>query len=734
MSSNIIQRARTGFYGSLLCLFLVPAAVAQMPFQLLVRNGAGTSLIPNNATLALAADAIGKPSSLTIVMAYQGFTAAAVNQPQLFGSNSFTVSALTVVPATLNPGDSLSLTVQFKPADVREATAQLTIPYTEKGPASQAPSTNGSITLALNGTVPGLAVSYSLPADGNVVTVDTGNTIAFPSTVVGASIMASVGIVNRGSGTGPIQSISISGNPFSLQSTPLLPLMVAPGAAVQFGVRYSPSQVGNNSGALQIVFPDRTVTLGLQGTGIPSLLTYQLLQDAQPVPIIPGQLLSFPDTGLGARSSLSILAKNTSSGPVTVSAAAVSGSGFAITDGPILPVTLNVNDVASFTIGFVPTQAGSSTGRLRVGNDSFDLAGKAIGVQLLYSYTMGSASTPVLAGGTVLFSPSAVGQTASDGFTVRNTGTAAATIVSVGISGTQTAFTIANQPSLPVSLSAGQSVHFSLAFSPVTTGLSTATLLVDSQQFQLSGFGSPPAPIPAYQFSGASGNQSPFTQLRIGLSLASGYPLEVDGKLTLSVHDGSFAADPAVQFSTGGRVVAFTIPANAIQAIFPGGDSEVNLQTGTVAGTITVIPSFALPSGLDITPANPTPLSLSIPAGPPYLSNALVTEKSPTTATLQISGYAPTRTLRTLQFRFLAQSSANVVNGALSLNIEPNAQNWFSSVQSQNFGGQFMVTVPFSFASGQSSTSSPLSLLQAVSIKAGNDSGTSNELMVPFAP
>jgi hypothetical protein len=712
----------------LLSSCIVPAALAQVPFQFLVKNGSNSSLVPNNATLTLAADGINKATSLTIVLAYQGVTSAVVSQPQIFGLNSFTVTVQGGLPATLNPGDSLSVVVQYTASEATQATAQLSMPYTEKNTASSTPSAAGTIGFTLIGTAPSLAVTYTLPTDGNVVPVTTGTTIALPSIVAGASITATIGVVNQGSGSGFIQSISLSGNSFNLQSAPLLPMAVTAGSTVQFGVRYSPSQPGTNSGTLQIAFAGGTTTISLQGTAIPSVLTYQLVQGTKTSPVNPGQLLTFPDTNLGDKSSLVIVAKNTSAGSTTISGDAVAGSGFAITDAPLLPISLNVNDTTSFTVTFAPTQAGATSGRLRLGNDGFDLAGTAIGGQLVFSYTAGSTTNAIAAGGTVLFTPQPVGQTISDSFTIRNTGTDTATVASIGISDTQGVFTTSHVPQLPIALPPGQSAQFSVVFSPTTTGLSSATLFVDAQQFALSGFGNAPSPIPSYSFTGPSGNQVPMSQIAIGLSLDSGYPTELNGKLTLNVNNAGLTADPAVQFATGGRVVNFTIPPNTTQAMFSAGSSTISLQTGTVAGTITVTPSFALPSSLDVTPAAPTTLSLTVPAGPPHLSNALVSQKSSNSVTLQIFGYGPTRTLSTLQFRFLTQSQANVASDVISLNVQPNAQAWFSSTQSENFGGQFMVSVPFSLTSN--SVSSPLSLFQSVSITAGNELGTSNAVAV----
>jgi hypothetical protein len=279
-----------------------------------------------------------------------------------------------------------------------------------------------------------------------------------------------------------------------------------------------------------------------------------------------------------------------------------------------------------------------------------------------------------------------------------------------------------------------------VAFAPQTTGLSTAVLLVNAEQFIVSGFGNPPPAIPSYQFTGASGPQAAMSQVAVGLSLAAAYSLPLTGTLTLSVDSGSLPADPAVQFSSGGQTVSFTIPQGATQAVFPSGSGQISLQTGTVTGTITLTPSFVISSGLNVTPASPATATLSVPIGPVQLLNALVSQATPSqnTLTLSISGYATGRTLASMQFQFAAaQSTTSLSNGAITVNIQPNAQAWFSSAQSDSFGGQFEVSVPFTITSNQTSsttsttaTTSLLSLLESVSITASNAAGTSNTVVV----
>lgn len=725
----------------IVAVFLLPlcfagAALAQAPFQIVAQSGTNSASIADGATLTMAAGAVGQNTSITLTLAYQGATSAVVSQPTLSTTNGFSVGGSSITSTAISYGQAVSFTVTYTAATAAQATSQLSVPFTETGANSSSGGTFGTLSFTLSGTAPNMVVAYALSTNQNYTNVTSGSTIQFPSTVVGSSTTAAMVIANQGSGAGSIQSISISGTGFSLQSlTTLLPVQsLAANANVQFSVVYTPTQTGANSGTLTIVFPNQTVTLALQGTAIASLFTYQLVEGGQTSALAPGQTITFPNTNVGSQNSVTIQVQNTSSTPVSSINAAVAPTAFAITNGPPQPLTLNVNATASFTITFAPTQAGNITGTFRMGNDSFNLSATAIGVQLVYSYSSGSATNTVVPQGTISFAPIAVGQSETTTITIQNNGTNAASITSIGVSGTQTTpptFSLPNLPSLPLSLPAGQSMQFTVQFAPQTTGLSTATLVINDQQFTLGGFGNPPPALPGYQFTGASGAQAPLTQAGVGLSLASPYPLALTGKLTLAVDTGNLPADPSVQFSSGGQTVAFTIPQGATQAVFPTGGNQIGLQTGSVAGTITITPSFALAGGLDITPASPATLSLSIPSSPVYLTSALVSQTTATSLTLQVFGYATTRDLSSMTFQFTPQPSTSLPTSSFTVNIAANAQVWFTSAQSDSFGGQFSVSMPFTLSNGQTNpTTSLVSQLQSISITASNSVGTSKPVVV----
>ena len=128
--------------------------------------------------------------------------------------------------------------------------------------------------------------------------------------------------------------------------------------------------------------------------------------------------------------------------------------------------------------------------------------------------------------------------------------------------------------------------HFTIIFTPTTLGFSNGTLQLDATTVALVGSGTQPPALPAYTIGGASGAVAPGTQPNINLTLASPYPLALSGVLTAAT-SGTLPADPAVQFATGGLTVPFTIPANSTSAVFGAQGTQIGLQTGTVAGTIT---------------------------------------------------------------------------------------------------------------------------------------------------
>jgi hypothetical protein len=722
---------------SIICAaaFMGLAQAQTIPFTLTVQQGTNApATIGNNSTVDLTATGVGAPQTFTFKATYVGTTTAVISSaPQILGPADFTIAPIPGLPLTLQPGGSVTMMVTYTPTVATGESAQINLGFTQSAATSTGTATIGTITLNVVGEVPQFTVSYALANNGNIITIPTGGTIQYLPTAVGTTATAAVLVVNRGSGPGTISSIAVTGAAFAPFALPLLPSTLASGGDLQFQIQYTPTAVGStDTGTVTITYGDGTTfTANLSGSGIGSGFSYSLIANGTTTPITPGQSVTLPSVAVGVSESVMIQIKNTGNAAGTINVIAISGAGFTVTNLPIIPTTLAPGATALFTVNVTPQAPGPVDGTLRINNDLITLVVNGIGSSLTYSYvTAGTTTTIVPTTGTVLFSPLEVSQTASLPFTITNTGTSSALIATIGITSSSAPFTLSGLPSLPMNLQPGASVSFSINFNPTATGEATATLLVNAEPFALIGFGNQPPALPGYTITGVSGTVGPLQQPSIGLTLNSAYPLDLTGTLLIQVTPNSFSADPAIQFSTGGTTVAFTIPAGQTQAIFPNGATTIRFQTGTVAGGITITPTFATTTGLNLTPANPTNLQLTVPSLAPVLQTVAISTASSTGFTVVVSGYVTSLSVTTLNFTFTAASGVKTTTSTFSLDVSSASSLWFSSAAAAAFGGQFSIAIPFTLqALGGADAATAL---QSVAVTATNSVGTSNSVNAPF--
>lgn len=277
---------------------------------------------------------------------------------------------------------------------------------------------------------------------------------------------------------------------------------------------------------------------------------------------------------------------------------------------------------------------------------------------------------------------------------------------------------------MPLTLAPTAMATFTISFAPLAMGAATGTLNLDTQTFTLTATGTQPVPLPSYSFSGAAGVQSPLAQPAIGLALSTPYALPITGTLTLSFVSDVFADDPSIQFATGNRVVSFTIPPNTTSAVFSNGATSVRFSTGSVAGTILAMPSFAT-AGISLTPDSPPALIISVLQLPPAVLSAEVDSKSTTGFTLSFTGMATGRNLTQINYHFTLAAGVAVTVPDITLNVEPSFMTWFQSSASQNFGGSFSVAVPFTLTGQVQGFSSLVDAVQSVTVTLTNHQGTS---------
>jgi hypothetical protein len=659
----------------------------------------------------------------------------------VFGSTAFTAKIAGTLPLTLNPGDSLSITITFSPTSTAQSSAQLDVPYVET--VSGNVTNTNTITLSLQGIAPGFALSYVLQTNLNVVPLQPGGTVPFPPTLVGTTAQAALNITNTGSAPGTVTGITISGSAFTLQGVPLLPATVVAGQTLQVLVLYQPKGVTTDAGQVMLTFGSGpSVTVNLTGSGSSPSLTYQLLTTNPPTTVSPGGTITLPNANLGQSTSVPLRVLNSGNANATLTAINVTGQGYSLSNAPALPQTLAPGASITLTVNFTPTAPGTIPGTLTVNSDTFSLSGVGLGSLLTFSYAAGGAT--ITLGGTnnsVVFSPVAITQSEQLKLDVKNTGTLAATISNIGLQAAGGPFSLSGQPPLPVTLAPNSDFQITITFTPTTLGLSTANLLFDTTTIVLQGLGTLPPPLPSYTISGPSGNAAPMTQPTVGLTLASPYPVAISGTLAINV-TGALPADPAVQFITGGNTVLFTIPANQTSAVFGAQGTQLGIQTGTVASTITITPSFTtLAGGVNITPTPPEMLQFTVAAAAPALIAVQVTGEataapvagqttSTSSFTIQVTGFTTTRSLTSAMVQFSIAPGYSMPTSQFTVNVNPIATVWFQSAASKAFGSQFTMAIPFTFQGVVPAGQSVLSAIASVSVTMSNAVGSSSSFQV----
>jgi hypothetical protein len=742
-----------GFFASLALAVLGAgfASAQAIDFKLLAIPANGNpATIANGQTIDLVAPNVGAQVQVTIVATYIGTTQATIAaEPTPLGSTEITlvtVPAAETFPLVLTPGQTFTFIVKYIAANASQVSAQVAIPYTETTTSGTGAVTN-SISLLFQGIAPSFTLFYFItPANGstpNVLPIAPGGAIPFPATQINTTATGGLQIYNVGSGPGAITGISlVSGAPyFQLAGTPpitpAVPYTITPGTTTDpltIGILYTPTAVETDTGQIMITYQDgSTALVNLSGSGATSTYSYTYLSGTTSTPVKPGGTIILPPVTVTtngttpATSSVILTVTNKGNANGTINSVSWTGP-FAVTGVLATPPTLKPGDTENFTITYTPTAVGPQTGALVVGKDTFTLSGTGSGPLLAFSYSSNGATIPITGNTGVVFPAIAVGKTENVMFTVMNSGTVATTVTLVTASPTPP-FSVPALP--PTNLAAGQSTSFPITFAPTTESPANGSLSVNGTGVPLFGAGSAPPALPSYTITGPSGNVSPATQSNVSLTLAKSYPVDLNGVLTLGT-SGNFGTDPAVQFSTGSstgnRTVDFVIPANSTSANFAGQGSQILLQTGTVAETVTLTPSFATTAGVDVTPASPPTLQFTIASLAPVLQSMQVTSTTASSFTLLIIGYSTPHSLGSLNVTFNPASGYNFTTTTFTQDLSGPGALWFQSATSQTFGGLFEVAISFNLTGPVSNGKTLLQAIASVSATVSNSVGTSSSL------
>ena len=243
--------------------------------------------------------------------------------------------------------------------------------------------------------------------------------------------------------------------------------------------------------------------------------------------------------------------------------------------------------------------------------------------------------------------------------------------------------------------------------------------------------------LPDVSFSLDGGTVGAAEQVALGVNLDRTYSTDIVGLLTLSFETQAFTSDPSVQWATGGRQVAFSIPRGGTAAIFRDLTTENAFQTGTVAGEIVVTARFvsvvegipltieqaqAQRGSLEITPDERPEVRFRVTETAPVLRRLALGSTGQGRFTLQVTGFATSREVDSLSFAFSGVSGSSLSTPSLEADVAEAFRTYYGGNQSASFGSQFTATVEFSLDEGVFED------LASVSATAGNGAGSSNSV------
>jgi hypothetical protein len=254
-----------------------------------------------------------------------------------------------------------------------------------------------------------------------------------------------------------------------------------------------------------------------------------------------------------------------------------------------------------------------------------------------------------------------------------------------------------------------------LSGTPAAAGTFSFTVyVVDNNASLASGMEQLTVGLPttaAATITGLPASAAPATQPSLNVTLINPYPATITANLTLTFAPASGADDPAIQFITGGRTAQIVIPAGDTSGI-----GNIGVQTGTVAGTITITAQL-LAGTANVTPTPAPSTTIVVPAGAPVITAVSATRTS-TGFTVTVTGYASNRDVDTAAYQFSPSEGSTLTTTQVSTPVTSLFTQWYGGSSAAQYGSQFTLTQAFTVNGSASSVFS-------VSVTLMNALGTS---------
>ena len=279
-------------------------------------------------------------------------------------------------------------------------------------------------------------------------------TVRFGAVPVGQTETEIVVLTNGGQTSVTVSAANLSGSEFSLSNLKL-PLVSRQDRAPSLNVTFSPTATGWSGGKGTITSNASNPQLQLQLTGSGTTSDSVVASPAS---------VSFGQVAVGSSTMVPVVLSNTRSWSVKITAWQATGSGFSVS-GPALPLTLNGRQSVTVNLTFAPPTAGTSGGSVFV-------YGPGLSVPLNGTGTTTTAGQLTITPSAVNFGDVTVGTTGTQPITM-SAANASVTVTSDASSSSQF---VLNGASLPLTIPAGQSMSFNVAFTPTGSGTVSGSL------------------------------------------------------------------------------------------------------------------------------------------------------------------------------------------------------------------------------------------------------------------
>ncbi|HEX3985490.1 MAG TPA: choice-of-anchor D domain-containing protein [Acidobacteriaceae bacterium] len=419
-------------------------SIVQSPTSAAVNAG---GLTVNPSSVSFGSVAVGQTASASVALSNGGTTTVQVTQISVSGTGFEEVSSDTL-PLNIGPGDSYNVAVSFAPASSGAASGQITVASSAAG--------GGTITVGMSGT--------GTAASSGTATLLNGLSCSYGAMTGSGSDNCTV-TLNSAAPSGGL-AVDLSSNNSSI----VVPASVTVGAN---------ANRATFKATVSAVSAAQTGTLTASATGVNETFSLKL-NAADRVLSTNLASLSFGDVTVNTSEDKTLVLQSTGTEALTISAASLSGTGFALSGGSF-PITLNPNSVVELQVQFAPSSAGSATGQLTITSNS--TSGTTLQVDLSGTGTAGSSSSSgtgaILSvnSTTVAFGSVALNTPATQSVTLSSTGTSAVTVSSATVTGT--GFTFAGG-AFPITLNPGQSAVLNVVFTPASAAAATGQLSIAS--------------------------------------------------------------------------------------------------------------------------------------------------------------------------------------------------------------------------------------------------------------